>query len=83
MIIIDFCLFNRHSRIFSFNTEKPFEIYVESNIDAVVNLAIEKSIETGIKDIGVIANNKQFEEEIIKTLKLKSNKLNIKAIGGV
>lgn len=83
MIIIDFCLFNRHSRIFSFNTEKPFKIYVESNIDAVVNLAIEKSIETGIKDICVIANNKQFEEEIIKTLKLKSNELNIKAIGGV
>ena len=83
MIIIDFCLFNRHSRIFSFNIEKPFEIYVESNIDAVVNLTIEKSIETGIKDIGIIANNKQFEEEIIKTLKLKSNELNIKAIGGV
>ena len=83
MIIIDFCLFDRHSRIFSFNTEKPFEIYVESNIDAVVNLAIEKSIKTGIKDIGVIANNKQFEEEIIKTLKLKSSELNIKAIGGI
>ena len=83
MIIIDFCLFGRHSKIFSFNTEKPFEVYVESNIETVVNLAIEKSIETGIKEIGVIANNKQFEEEIIKTLKLKSSELNVRTIGGV